>query len=312
MTMMHHSPRPPLKDVEIIVVGVARNCARTVRREIERLRSAFGAARRTQFLVIESDSSDGTAAELEALSSKIDGFAHSSLGSLAGSIPRRTERIAYCRNEYLSQLLGKRAYAEASYVAVADLDGVNGRLDRHGIASCWGSNIDWDVCTANQEDFYYDVWALRHPQWCPNDCWKTYRSLVAVLGPNQALEVAVHSRMVHLDTPMDLIRVISAFGGLAIYKKPVLLHARYCGLDHDGAAISEHVPLHESISAAGYRIYVNPGLLNASSTHHAWSKKWPARLVRSVFPDLYRPDPEDTRQQTQFYSRLKKIKALLR
>src|SRR3954454_6380323 len=174
MTVHQLQTRIPLERSEIIVAGVARNCAHTLRDEIVTLKRAFGSARALKFLVIESDSDDQTVRTLRDLSNELD-LAYLSLGSLREEIPLRSDRIAHCRNQYLGHIAADPHLARADYVAVADFDGVNRCLTEAAVASCWVSSADWDVCTANQRDYYYDIWALRHAAWCPEDCWQQYR-----------------------------------------------------------------------------------------------------------------------------------------
>jgi hypothetical protein len=311
MTLHHLHPRWPLERSEVLIVGVARNCSRTLSRDIARLRSAFSAAQAIKFFIVESDSTDKTVEELDRLSRASEDVMFTSLGSLSGEIPRRAERIAFCRNHYLDEICSNPRFSSASYVVVADLDGVNSDLNQEAVASCWAAGVDWDVCTANQADFYYDVWALRHPSWCPDDCWEQYRALCDLVDNNQALEAAVHSRMLHIETGAEPIEVDSAFGGLAIYKRAALLESRYLATQLNGRAVCEHVPLHDAIRRAGYRIFINPALINTSATPHSWHKKRVARMFRSMFPNVYRPDPDGTSQKGTAYARLRKIRQYL-
>jgi hypothetical protein len=70
---------------------------------------------------------------------------------------------------------------------------------------------------ANSSPFYYDLWPLRHPTWCPDDCWKRVRRAQAILG----FDEAVRRHVARLQFPIALTRapipVNSAFGGLGIY-----------------------------------------------------------------------------------------------
>jgi hypothetical protein len=312
MTIHHLHPHLPLERSEVLITGLARNCARTLGRDIARLRSAFGSARAIKFFIVESDSSDRTVDELKRLSQASDDVTFLSLGSLSCQMPNRTERLAFCRNHYLAEICSNPRFSLASYVAIADFDGVNGGLNEEAVSSCWKAGVDWDVCTANQKDFYYDVWALRHSTWCPGDCWEEYRALCDLIDRNQALEIAVHSKMLHIEEGAKPIEVDSAFGGLAIYKRAALLVSRYQATRADGAAVCEHVPFHKAIRRAGYRIFINPALINTWATPHSWHKKRVARIFRSVFPNLYRPDPDGTSQQSATYIGLNKIRQFLR
>jgi glycosyltransferase involved in cell wall biosynthesis len=258
----------PIEAAALVIVGCVRNGAKTVRRAVETLARASSGFARVQFLIVESDSTDDTLAELQRLRHEVTGFQFTSLGALAEQIPARTERIAACRNRYLDELHHDAQYANVDYVMVADLDGVNNDLRAEAVATCWASTQPWDVVAANQRDAYYDIWALRHPDWCPVDCHDQYARLRDLFGKPRALAMAIHSRMAKLSPEADWIEVDSAFGGLAIYRREALLRGHYSGVC-DGRAICEHVPLHAELRAKGYRIFINPALINAHRTDHS-------------------------------------------
>ena len=228
---------------KILIVGLARNCSEVIFENIRTLKYAFS-GHSVQFLVIESDSSDETVSELKKIKQKITDFEFISLGSLSDQFPLRTDRIAQCRNAYLSEINTNPKYSSIDFVVMADLDGVNQLLTPHAIASCW-TRDDWDVCTANQKYAYYDIFALRHPLWSPNDCLKHYNFLRQYnVNKEKALYIAIHSKMLTIPKNSEWIEVDSAFGGLGIYKKNILSNLVYTGLDNDGNEICEHVPFH--------------------------------------------------------------------
>ena len=101
---------------------------------------------------------------------------------------------------------------------VADFDGVLNEINESNIKSSF-KNLDWDVCTANCSDYYYDIYALRHPYWSPNDCMIAAKENERLgLKKSQSIFYSVYSRMISLKKHLSFIEVDSAFGGLAIYK----------------------------------------------------------------------------------------------
>jgi hypothetical protein len=68
----------------------------------------------------------------------------------------------------------------------------------------------------------------------------------------------------------EWIEVESAFGGLAIYKREALLESngRYIGLNKNGEEIVDHASLHLGITQNGYKIFINPKLINTDYTEH--------------------------------------------
>lgn len=271
----------PINAAALLIVGCVRNGAKTVRRAVETLARATAGFGQVQFLIIESDSTDATLQELQRLRQARPGFAFISLGEMAQQLPARTERIAACRNRYLDELGSNPGYAATDYVMVADLDGVNNDLQRRAVETCWNTAIPWDVCAANQRDAYYDIWALRHPDWCPVDCHEQYSRLRVLFDHPRALAIAIHSRMARLSPRANWIEVDSAFGGLAIYRRDALLAGRYSGVQN-GKSVCEHVPLHAELRAKGGRIFINPALINAHRTDHSARIRLRVRLRREI------------------------------
>jgi len=262
-------PNSTLSKAEILIAGPVRNCERALRREVLRLQAAFQGAGQLYWFIVESDSTDRTLEVLASLEREIPNFRFRSLGFLAGSIRIREACIAHCRNAYLDELDSNPLYAKVDFVVVADLDGVNSLLTPGAVASCW-SRSDWDVCTANQRGPYYDLWALRHPVWNPSDCWKQCDMLRQYgIQSELAAWASVYGKMVTIPQDSDWIPVDSAFGGLGVYRRPILSGVRYAGADEKGTAICEHVWLHNQLRARGARILINPRLINASVTDHS-------------------------------------------
>jgi glycosyltransferase involved in cell wall biosynthesis len=258
----------------LAVIGVIRNGARFLARELARLRVATAGFERVQVLLVESDSTDDTLAVLAQAAADWPTLRYLSEGSLRERLPQRTARIAHCRNVCLDELARNPLYAEVSHVVVADLDRVCHDLTPAALASCWGPQApaEWSVCAANQGDWYYDLWALRHPVWCPGDVWQEHAQLLPLLGPTEATNVTQFARMVHIAPDRPWIEVHSAFGGLAVYRRDALLAARYVGLDAEGREVCEHVTLHAQIRATGGHIFINPALINARRTKHGGRK----------------------------------------
>jgi hypothetical protein len=259
---------------KILIVGVIRNGEKTLASEISSLQNAFSSFSQINWLIIESDSNDNTLGKLTELSKNINNFIYYSAGSLAEKMPLRTERLAFCRNIYLDEIRNNSFYSDFEYIAVADLDGVNNLLTQDGVRSCFEKNM-WDVCTANQLGNYYDIWALRHPIWSPGDCWEQYRYFNQFAKSPQdsanLLFAAVHSKMVVIPMGAEWIEVESAFGGLAIYRRKALLctKSKYIGLNKDGIEVCEHVSLHREMIQDGYKILINPKLINIDFNDHS-------------------------------------------
>jgi hypothetical protein len=263
----------------VLVAGIARDCAEHIFEDVSRLHSALADFGNVHWLVVESDSEDSTVAVLETISGQFENFRYISLGKLSDEYPMRTERIAYCRNVYVRELSENSEYQTVDIVTVADLDGMNDQISSQAIATCF-SRTDWDVCTANQQGSYYDVWALRHEVWCPNDCWKQAVFFKRFgLSAKNAKYAGVYAKKLKIPEDEAWIEVDSAFGGMAIYRKHVLEGAQYIGVGSDGEKICEHVPLHAQLRANGYRIFLNPSLINTGETYRGDSARFSPRRI---------------------------------
>lgn len=268
--------------MNILITGIVRNCANTISQEYEILNKAFSGCKSIDWFLVESDSTDKSLECLESLRLKSPHFQFESLGSLGGKIPERTERLAYCRNKYISRLTNPE-YQKIDYVVVADLDLANRLVTREIIEKSFLFDEHWDVLTANQIGPYYDVLALRHPLWCNQDCEATYKFLRKhQISHIDSLNAAVLSKMITIPSNAQPIPVSSAFGGLAIYKMEVLQGRRYIGYGPAGEPCCEHVSLNESITADGYKIFIHPALINNSLNEHSKRKLWHRQLIRKI------------------------------
>jgi len=159
-------------DAKVAVVGVVRNSATTIEADVERISASLAGFSGHYWFVVESDSEDRTVEKLISQQEKSKDFSFESLGDLRERIPSRIQRIAHCRDLAL-RMMWESCYIDdaVDFVLIVDLDGVNDIIDEASISSCFLRD-DWDVCTSNPSGPYYDILALRHPLWCPSDCWE--------------------------------------------------------------------------------------------------------------------------------------------
>jgi hypothetical protein len=118
----------PIKAFSFLIVGLARNCERTIQNDVLRLNNSLKSAAAVYWLIIESDSDDLTIDALEELSQNVINFDYITLGALERSLPKRTERIAFCRNRYATEVKKNLLYRDIDYVIVCDLDDINTKI----------------------------------------------------------------------------------------------------------------------------------------------------------------------------------------
>lgn len=265
-----------------LVVGLAKDCAKTIKADVIRINDALKSAKGIHWLIVESDSDDCTVSQLKLLETLISNFKFFSFGNLRKIFPKRTERIAYCRNHYAEKIRVDKTYVDVDYVIVADFDGLNTLISQEAIETCWTRN-DWDMCAANQNGPYYDIWALRHPEWSANDCWSQYHFMNKFsLNFEKNLFSSVYSKMITIPKDHDWIAVDSAFGGLAVYRKKTFQYCEYKGVTEKNIEICEHVFFHEVLSQNGAKLFINPALINAGYTEHTLPLIWKYSIMRRV------------------------------
>ena len=269
-----------VREIKVLIAGTIRDGSLCLEKSIRSLDKAFNSSSSIKWLIIESDSTDNTVEILEVISSKVKDFNFVSLGNLTEKHPRRTDRIATARNEYLKRFQTDPQFSDCTHLVVADFDGVNDKLSPVGVNSSWSYGLQ-NVYTANQSGPYYDIWALRHEYWSPNDCWKElefYKNHYK--WPEHALTKAVLSRMIRVKKSGPLIKVDSAFGGLAIYPRESVVNLEYIGIDSSDEEICEHVLFSESVRSRGFDIYVNPMMINTDYTDFSVELKLLNKLKR--------------------------------
>lgn len=96
--------RKPLADSNVLVLGTLRDVGVLGLKTIKVLSRAFRTARSLSFLLVESDSQDDSCGLIaNYIKANAMGELYR-LGDIRDSIPKRTERIAHCRNYYLVAL----------------------------------------------------------------------------------------------------------------------------------------------------------------------------------------------------------------
>lgn len=261
-----------IEDKTFIVCGTASNVEKTLSLDLKTIHESIKNVNLLDIVIIESDSSDKTVLELERLSRIYSNLKFISLGILRTEIPDKLDRLAYCRQVYVDYIIQNYNRNDHDYVIVYDFDGINNELSNTSFLSNWKYS-SWDVITANQKGHYYDIAALRHYLWCPNDPvseYKFFKSFYGVDFVNKLVQIGF--RQIVIPINYGLIEVDSAFGGIAIYKANVFFSSdgyiknRKLGIDH--------VAFHKSIKDKGYRIFINPEFINASYTEHTLDFKF--------------------------------------
>ena len=257
----------------VLIAGLARNCASHLQSSLERLAQVSLAFDAAKFVFVTNDSSDDTLGTLKRWALGRPEASVIEMDGLADVSRYRTARIALARNLYLLELRNELARGRAhEFLIVADLDGVNDQLQ---FGTDFGTVLrnapkDWGGLFANQRTAYYDVWALRHPTWCPTDCWAAARSVYLPRFFRRRFMDPYHvwRKQVHIPADEPPIAVNSAFGGFGVYRTRFLERAWYWGLTRNLKQVCEHVAFNATVKLNGGQLYILPSLLNDAPAEH--------------------------------------------
>ena len=287
-----------LSEDSVLVVGIVKSIENSIKLDISRIEKSLSFFKETSWYLVESGSSDKSREALEELTRRKKNFEYISLEESTKSKLSRTEKMAMARNQYLDFIRKNDISQRYKYVVIADFNLLNSKISKYSVLSSW-TRTDWDIVTSNQNGPYYDIWALRHKYWSPNDCWEHHAFLMKHLNfPEKAITYAIRARMIKIPKDSDWIPVDSAFGGFAIYKSAVFKNtSHYRGTDNEGNQICEHVPFHNQLRNFGVRIFVNPSMINTNYTDHSRRighvsrffrlAQYPFKLVRRSLVNKY-------------------------
>lgn len=265
--------------MKIVLCGLTRDSGRKIKDSVLSLLEAIEPYGTCSAFIVESDSKDDTPARLLQLSEENATVSVLLLGELESQFPNRLERLAFCRNEYLRHV---RASNEFDFMVVADLDGINSKVSKTTFEGVFDN--EYAAQFANQEGPYYDILALRHPDWCNSDVLKQ-KEFFTRLGKTdfEAGYRAIVSKMIRIPKLTQPIPVSSAFGGLGVYNlKKIPANASYGYIDKGGAECSEHVKFNQQIHDDGFQLVIQPSMINAKFTEHTSGLRLSRRLIRSI------------------------------
>jgi hypothetical protein len=252
-----------LKKMRLAVCGLARNCASKLPATIRFVETLSTYFKSTTIVVVENGSRDKTRVILNNWADSC-----SSLHIIDGKVPgeenasdtnanpyysfKRVSRLAALRNQYLDFL--KAQAVAPDFVLVLDFD--VDRISLEGVLDSFTREADWDVATAYGYSLsptllerYHDTYAL------------------VPLGEENILQLETGLKAIQRNWKQDiasseLVRVYSAFGGLAIYKYKQIIDLRYTVCpngDERVEARCEHFSIANELQNNGYqRIVINP------------------------------------------------------
>jgi hypothetical protein len=260
--------RQKMSESTVVICGIARDISQNIIANIARIERLGKMFDDYRVVIYENNSTDGTDELLKEWEKSNRSV--TILSEKLGSKKYESSTEADYRNNYLEEIFKQQFHLSfracrnvpPDYVIVADLD-LKGGWSYEGICNSFGYD-NWNVMGSNgllyglspslknkdgshaMTRVYYDSLAFRrigHPE-------QHVSSEINALAYNRG---------------EDPFRVLSCFGGLALYKYSAFQHgARYSGPDCD------HVELHSKMLDVGIDdIYLNPSqIVLYSNTHY--------------------------------------------
>lgn len=207
----------------LVFAGLAKDCLPSLQKNLDFI-SKFSAelpGYNLRFIVVESDSTDGTKEYLENVN--FDFLEIITADNLEKKFKYRTERIANCRNMILDKLKNEKSNQDLIYIPV-DLDieifEYQDVHDFHFQLNDFIENKLYDAYFPFNFPYYYDIHALRSKGWNSHNPWEKINKInkFIFIGKFFARYFYVYRIQKKYNTKKELINVESAFGGIGFYK----------------------------------------------------------------------------------------------
>jgi hypothetical protein len=268
---------------KIVFIGLAQNCAQHLPAALRNIDNMATSASSAAFLFLENDSTDNTKAILNTWGKNRPNFTLLNFDGL-NSLAVRTVKLEILRNAYVECLRNYKNLKEYDYAILIDMDDMAtwpvdiSELDK--AIKFIDSDPQAAAVFANQLGSYYDVWALRHKDYCPGDAWEEvmdYKDGHPEVTDEEAFNQTFKKRVHSFSPSQKPFEVDSAFGGLGIYRMNYILKNPnpYLGSkikslpSPDGAfkisrrMICEHVHFNKGIKYLGGKLFIWPSLINS-------------------------------------------------
>jgi len=179
---------------------------------------------------------------------------------------KRLVKLEKSRNAYLDHIKSDQDLKMFDYLLVMDVDGVNNLLNKKKIINSLNSQINWNAIFANQNFFYYDLFALRIKGIFEDNCFdeiiKSYLKNKKIPLNNFFKEKLLKNFKIIKNNPQNHIKVESAFGGLGIYKLKNVINSETYYNSNNGNDC-EHVHFNKLISQKFGGLFIDKHLTNS-------------------------------------------------
>ncbi|MHA7775266.1 hypothetical protein [Roseibium sp. M-1] len=251
----------------IVIAGLVRDCAHSLPFLLNNLEKLAERFNESSFIFIENDSVDKSKRILSEFARARTNCFVEHYDNICKVHAKRTDRLAVLRNRILEIADQLTKDPDDTFLLLLDLDGVNKEIDADRISKyVFEDTEDWAGLFANQRLDYYDLWALRHPNYCSYDIWEKVRNRPKSMSKDEAIKTFITSIRFSLPEDGGFIEVESAFGGMGLYRFAAIKGCKYVGLDDNGNQICEHVAFNAEVRARGGKLYIDCGWINSNGT----------------------------------------------
>lgn len=212
-----------INEKNLVFAGLAKNCLSSLQKNLDFI-SKFSAelpGYNLRFIVVESDSTDGTKEYLEQIN--LEFLEIITADNLDKQFKYRTEKIANCRNMILDKLKKEQSNIDFIYIPI-DLDieifEYQDIHDFHLQINHFIENEIYDAYFPFSFPYYYDIHALRSKGWNSHNPWERVKKInkYIFIGKFFARYFYVYRIQKKYSIKKELINVESAFGGIGFYK----------------------------------------------------------------------------------------------
>jgi len=246
-----------IKEKTITFAAPVRNCGTSLVADVNLAIKIGEFFKNYNIVIFENDSIDETKRILQ------DFHGHErikviTMDNLDQKFPFRTQRISFARNKLFNEV--KKIGSD--YFCTMDMDGVIGLdFDIEGFLSNFYYDDCWDAVFPVNVDKYYDIWTLRHPDICPGDYERDMNSMDPIFSDEIIFDNCLNNlQRMDFKKLNGWLNVMSAFGGMGIYKTSKFVNSSYFGVK-DNYEVSDHVAFHLKAVESGAMLYLNPRFL---------------------------------------------------
>ena len=192
---------------------------------------------------IESDSSDDSSSLIKEYLLNRKGVL---INKNLSNIKNRVMRLAISRNEYLSYIKKNDLLKSFDLMIVLDCGGVNNKLTAKKIKKAISQNKNWVGIFPTQKILYYDIWTLRIKNFIDYDCFEELFKAYKKNNKIKKIFFKLIGKFLFINylTKSKKINVISAYGGMGIYKLNKVINFTY---DSNNGKNCEHVEFNKKI-----------------------------------------------------------------